>query len=321
MKAAVVTQAGAAPVYADFADPAAAPGHVLIDVEACALSHVTRGRASGTHYSSSGAFPFVAGVDGVGRREDGARVYFFAPEAPFGGLAQRTLVAESHCVALPEFPDSLDARTAAAIAIPGMSSWAALTERAHFKAGETVLVNGATGASGFLAVQIAKHLGAAKVIATGRHAPTLAALEAAGADAVISLEQDDAARVRALEPHFRAGVDVVLDYLWGASAQTLLTTAAKTLPDAYPLRFVQIGSISGTQIDLPGAVLRASAISLLGSGIGSVPLSRLMNALREVMLAAEPARLRIDTRHVALADIAEGWALNDARARTVITMT
>ncbi|QGZ64907.1 quinone oxidoreductase family protein [Paraburkholderia acidisoli] len=318
MKAAVVTQAGAAPAYADFADPAATPGHRLIDVDASALSHVTRGRASGTHYSSSGAFPFVAGVDGVGRGENGERVYFFAPAAPFGGLAERTLVADSHCVALPA---SLDARTAAAIAIPGMSSWAALTERAHFKAGETVLVNGATGASGFLAVQIAKHLGAAKVIATGRHAPTLAALEAAGADAVVSLDQDAAALTGALESHCRAGVDVVLDYLWGESAQMLLTTAAKTLPEAWPLRFVQIGSISGTHIDLPGAVLRASAITLLGSGIGSVPLSRLMNALREVMLAAAPAKLRIETREVALANIAEGWKRHDARARTVVTMS
>lgn len=317
MKAAVVTQKGVKPVYADFADPVAAPGYALIDVEASALSHVTRGRASGAHYSASSVFPFVAGVDGVGRREDGSRAYFFAPEAPFGGLAQRTRVAEANCVALPE---ALDPHVAAAIAIPGMSSWAALTERAHFQPGETVLVNGATGASGFLAVQIAKHMGAAKVIATGRHAPTLAALEAAGADVVISLDQDADSLANALTTHLRNGVDVVLDYLWGKSAQTLLATAAKALPDAYPLRFVQIGSISGTQIDLPGAVLRASAITLMGSGIGSVSMPRLLDAIRSVLHAALPAKLHVEIRGVPLADIAAHWDANDTRARTVFTM-
>lgn len=318
MKAAVVTGPGETPVLADFDEPVATPGYALIDVEAAALSHVTRAKASGTHYSSSGGFPFVAGVDGVGRREDGTRVYFFAPKAPFGALAQRTLVPEANCVALP---DALDAHTAAAIAIPGMSSWAALTERARFVAGETVLVNGATGASGRLAVRIAKHLGAAKVIATGRHAGTLAALEAEGADCVISLDQDERALSHAFEPHLRDGVDVVLDYLWGSSARTLLIGAARNLAEGYPLRFVQIGAIGGGTLELPAAVLRASAITLLGSGIGSIPLERLLNAVREVLHAALPARLRIDMRTVPLADLREHWADTGSRSRTVFTVT
>ncbi|TDV05547.1 quinone oxidoreductase family protein [Paraburkholderia caballeronis] len=317
MKAAVVNGPGATPVYADFEAPAAADGYALIDVNAAALSHVTRAKAAGTHYSSSGGFPFVAGVDGVGRRDDGTRVYFFAPKAPFGSLAQRTLAPAANCVPLP---DALDASVAAAIAIPGMSSWAALVERAKFVAGETVLVNGATGASGQLAVQIAKHLGPAKVIATGRHAETLAALETLGADCVIPLDQDERALSRAFEPHLRDGVDVVLDYLWGSSARTLLVGAATHLPEGHPLRFVQIGSIGGGTLELPAAVLRASAIALLGSGIGSVPLDRLLNAVREVLHAALPAGLRIDTRTVPLADVGAHWDDTGSRARTVFTV-
>jgi NADPH:quinone reductase-like Zn-dependent oxidoreductase len=316
MKAAVVTRKGNAPVYASFDDPTPLAGHTVVDVVASALSHVTRSRASGTHYSSSGALPFVAGVDGVGRRADGSPVYFFAPAAPFGGLAERTLVPDAHCVALPE---SLAPHVAAALAIPGMSSWAALKERAHFVAGETVLINGATGASGMLAVQIAKHLGAAKVIATGRHRPTLAALQTLGADSVISLEEDEDALSDAFMERFRGGVDVVLDYLWGASAQALLIGAAKALPDAYPLRFVQIGSIGGGALELPSAALRASAITLMGSGIGSVPLARLLQAVKEVLDAAIPARLQIETHTAPLADIASNWANVDGRARTVLT--
>ncbi|KVH60096.1 quinone oxidoreductase family protein [Burkholderia cepacia] len=318
MKAAVVTGAGVRPVHMEFDAPHAMPGHSLIDVTASALSRIAQGRAAGTHYSSDGRYPFVVGVDGVGRRlDDGQRVYFFGAPAPFGAMAERTIALDTQCVPLP---DTLDDVTAAAIAIPGMSSWAALTERARLVAGETVLVNGATGTSGRLAVRIAKHLGAAKVIATGRNAAALQALLNAGADAVVSLQQDDAHLARALEPHFRAGVDVVLDYLWGASAQTLLVAAAKATPDGRRLRFVQIGSIGGADVLLPGAVLRATAIELMGSGIGSVSLPRLLASVRGVFDAAGPAGLTIDTRTVPLSAVGEHWSDTSSLVRPVFTM-
>lgn len=317
MKAAVVKGAGERPVHMEFEPPRAMPDHCLIDVTASALSRLAQARASGTHYSSGGRYPFVVGVDGVGRRDDGQRVYFFGPPAPFGAMAERTIAPDAHCVPLP---DALDDVTAAAIAIPAMSSWAALTERARLAPGETVLVNGATGASGRLAVRIAKHLGAAKVVATGRNAGALEALQHAGADAVVSLRQDDAHLARALEPHFRAGVDVVLDYLWGASAQALLIAAAKATPAGRRLRFVQIGSIGGADVLLPGAVLRATAIELMGSGLGSVSLPRLLVAVRGVFGAADAAGLAIDTRAVPLSAVDEHWADADSQVRPVFTM-
>ncbi|KVC69504.1 alcohol dehydrogenase [Burkholderia ubonensis] len=317
MKAAIVNGAGERPVHAEFESPHALPGHRLVDVSACALSRLAQARASGSHYSSTGGFPFVAGVDGAGRLEDGRRVYFLGPLAPFGAMAERTIVPDAQCVPLP---DALDDVTAAAIAIPGMSSWAALTERARVAAGETVLVNGATGASGRLAVRIAKHLGAAKVIATGRNAAVLAALQSAGADAVVSLQQDDAHLARALELHFRAGVDVVLDYLWGPSARALLVTAAQAVPEGRPLRFVQIGSIGGAEVSLPGAVLRATAITLLGSGIGSIALPRLLDAARAVFDAVGPARLHLDTQAVPLADVDRYWGDASPLVRPVFVM-
>jgi NADPH:quinone reductase-like Zn-dependent oxidoreductase len=144
MKAAVVHAAGQAPVFADFATPEAQPGEVRVQVIASALSQLTRARASGAHYSAAGSFPLVPGVDGTGLL-DGRPVYFLLPRAPFGAMADYAVVPESHCIPLPA---GLDPVTAAVIANPGMSSWAALTERARFAAGETVLINGATGASG-----------------------------------------------------------------------------------------------------------------------------------------------------------------------------
>ncbi|RKF50743.1 zinc-binding alcohol dehydrogenase family protein [Paraburkholderia fungorum] len=314
MKAAVVKAAGEPPVYADFDRPDPRPGHRVVDVTASALSHVTRSKASGSHYSSKGTFPFVAGLDGAGRCEDGQRVYFFWPQAPFGAMAQQCLVSEANCVLLP---DTVDDVTAAAIAIPGMSSWAALVERARFVAGETVLINGATGTSGRLAVQIAKHLGAGKIIATGRNAAVLASLKHAGADVAISLEQDADALSHAFASQFHEGVDVVLDYVWGASALSLLIAAARTLAEDAPLRFVQIGAISGADLLLPAAVLRSAPISLLGSGIGSLPLPRVLHTMQQVFDATARAGLQIATEAVPLADLGAHWGVPDSRQRTV----
>ena len=315
MKAAIVVEAGRAPVWGDFRDPVATAGHALVRVTAASISHVTRSRASGSHYSSDGAVDFVAGVDGCGLAQDGRRVYFILPEAPFGAMAESTLVDERRCLPLP---DDLGEETAAAMAIPGMSSWAALVERAQLRAGETVLVNGATGASGRLAIQIAKHLGAGRVVATGRRTQAFDDLRRLGADATIALTDDRDALENALKQEFRQGIDIVLDYLWGASAETAMVAAAKAGPEAVPIRFVQIGAVSGANITLPSAALRSSALQLMGSGIGSVPLPRMLAALHGVLTAAPAAGFEIATRSVPLADVGEAWTAADAEARIVL---
>jgi NADPH:quinone reductase-like Zn-dependent oxidoreductase len=310
MKAALVTGPGIVPACAEFPTPPARPGLDRIAVSAAAISHVTRARAAGGHYSSSADFPFIAGVDGVGRREDGSRVYFAMPEAPLGSMAEVTLVRGDQIVPLP---DGLDDATAAAIAIPGASSWVAFTERAKLERGQTVLINGATGAAGSLAVKIARHLGAARIIATGRNEAVLATL---GADATLPLAAPDLAR-RAAE-HFAAGVDIVIDYLWGESAEQLLIAAAKASPDHHAVRYIEIGSASGGEITLPSPVLRSTAITLMGSGLGSIPLPRFIARAGEMIAAATAAGLTLSTRAVPLADIATAWA--DDGTRTVITM-
>jgi len=314
MKAAIVQQAGQSPVYGEFEAPVPAAGEHRIAVIASAISQVAKSRASGTHYSASGQFPFVVGIDGVGRRDDDARVYFALPRAPFGSMAELTVVPAAQCVPLP---DDLDDVTAAAIANPGLSSWAALTERAKLRAGETVLINGATGIAGRLAVQIARYLGARKVIAAGRNAEALGTL---GADVAIALVADDTALERSFKMQFAEGVDVVLDYLWGASAERLLIAAAKAGPDAVPIRFVQIGSVSGSDITLPSAVLRSSAIELMGSGIGSIPLDRLIKATSDLLQATIPGGFKIAVNPVPLNEIEQAWASDDSSRRSVMTM-
>ena len=316
MKAALVKGPSATPVYADFTEPTVTEGTARVAVTASALSHITKSRASGKHYSSSGEFPLVPGMDGVGTLEDGKRVYFVLPEAPFGGMADYCLVKQQRCIPLPP---ELDDVTAAAIAIPGMSSWAAFVERAKLVKGETVLINGATGSSGSLAVQIAKYLGAGKVIATGRNAEALQTMQTLGADVTISLAQDAAAIESEFRTHFRDGVGVVLDYLWGQSAEQLLAAAGQVAPDAVPIRFIQIGAIGGSTIRLPGATLRSTAIELMGSGIGSIPMSRIFDAITQVLNAAVSGGFKIATKVVPLSQVESHWTDVETRARTVFT--
>lgn len=316
MKAAIVNQAGANPVYGEFAEPVPRADQFLIDVRAAALSPLTRGRAAGSHYSAQNGYPQVVGVDGVGTLA-GQRVYFVLPEPPQGSMAERVAIVPERCVMLP---DGLDDLAAAALANPGMSSWAALRHRAKLAAGETVLVNGATGSAGRLAVQIARHLGARKVIATGRNPAALQGLARLGVDATISLAQEPAALEAACAEHFAQGIDVVLDYLWGASAATLLTAAAKTAKDGVPLRYVEIGAASGDDITLPGAVLRASAISLMGSGIGSVTMAHLLRSIEELFQAAQGSGFEIGTRAVPLSGVERAWGEQDSSVRTVFTL-
>ncbi len=318
MKAAIVLEPGKTPVFADFNDPVPQVGDELVKIAASALSQVTKSRASGSHYTSPGSLPAVVGMDGVGRTQDGRRVYFVMPKAPFGGMAEKVVVRREQCVPLQ---DDVDDVTAAAIAIPGMSSWAALKERAHLVAGENVLINGATGTAGRLAVQIAKHMGAKRVIATGRDLAALEQVKALGADATISLLQSPKDLETAFMEQFGGeGVDVVLDYLWGQTAEVLIVAAAKAGKDAVPIRFVQIGASSGGNITLPSAALRSSALVLMGSGIGSIPLEGMLGAIHGVMQAAVPAKLKIKTEIVPLTKVEETWNKDSGRSRVVFVM-
>ena len=317
MKAAIVAQAGSTPVYGDFNEPAPSSGENRIAVTAAALSPVVKARVSGAHYSAPGDFPFVAGIDGVGRRDDGSRVYFILPKAPYGSMAERVVVPSSQCVPVP---DGLDDVAAAAIANPGLSSWAALKERARFAPGETVLVNGATGTSGRLAVQIAKRLGAGKVIATGRNAAALQSLKAIGADETILLVENTDALDAAFKEHFTAGVDVVLDYLWGKSAERLLIAGAKTAKEGVPIRFIQVGNASGANITLPAAALRSAPVELMGSGLGSVPFHRIVGAIEELLQAAVKGGFEIATRTVPLSEVEQAWPGDACFPRVVFTV-
>jgi NADPH:quinone reductase-like Zn-dependent oxidoreductase len=231
-------------------------------------------------------------------------------------MAEKAVVPSSQCAIVPE---GLDDITAAAIAIPGMSSKVALKERANFTVAETVLVNGATGTSGCLAVQVAKYLGAKKVIATGRHAATLRSIKAVGADETLLNENRDALE-NDFKEQFAGGVDVILDYLCGQSAESLLIAASRAGTDK-PIRFIQIGTASGAIISLSGAILHCStAIELKGSGLGSVPVNRIVTGIEGVLHAAVAGHFQMATKPVPLSEVERVWSSNTYMPRIVFTI-
>jgi NADPH2:quinone reductase len=317
MYAAVVHAFDAPPRYTTFAEPMVGDGELLVTVSAAGLHPIVKTLAKGAHYGSSGDLPFIAGIDGVGKLEDGTRVYFGIARSPFGTFSERSLAASWMCLPLPE---AIDDVTAAGIANPAMSSWAALTARAKFVAGESVLILGATGVAGQLAVQVAKRFGARRIIAAGRNPHALQKLKSLGADAVISLEQDPAPFVSAIRTEIaEAGVDVVLDYLWGQPAELVLQAIGqKGLRKASSrVRFIQIGESAGKTISLPAATLRSSGLELLGSGFGSASLDQIRVALSEFFEVAAKEPFQFHTRVAPLRDVKQLWNNKEEGTRLV----
>src|SRR6202161_4145084 len=153
MHAAVVTAFGSAPRYLEFPTPVPAGDHeMLVGVLAAGLHPRVRSQANGSHYTSSDELPLVPGIDGVGRAPDGTLRYFILPDTTMGAMAEQTVIDLRRSVVLP---DGSDPVLIAAAMNPAMSSWLALRQRIDFTAGQRVLVLGATGNAGRMAIQVA----------------------------------------------------------------------------------------------------------------------------------------------------------------------
>jgi NADPH2:quinone reductase len=319
MHAAVLHTIGTVPRCEEFPEPVIGDkdGEVLVHVHAASLKPIDKQLASGSHYASHSKFPCVCGTDGVGHLDNGQRVFFGGPRPPYGAMAQRTVVPRAFTFPLPE---NVTDETAAALPNPGVSAWLSLAYRAKLVPGESVLILGATGVTGKLAVRIAKLLGAARVVAAGRNPQTLETLRDQGADSVISLAlpatELSEAFAREAGP---SGFQVVIDYVWGQPAQAFLMAITRREFAAIQseTRFVQVGESAAATITLPAAVLRSTAITILGTA-GIPARDVLADAFQRVMAHAATGELRIDTEKVPMADIESAWQRERPGCRLVI---
>ena len=316
MHAAVVRSFDAPPRYESFPSPQPSGEHeIAVDVLAAGLHPRVRSGASGAHYTSTGALPLIPGIDGVGRSEAGELVYFVAFDGAFGSLAERTVVDRRRAVALP---DDADVVAIAAAMNPGMSAWMALRKRISFEAGQTVLVLGATGNAGRMAVQIAKLLGAGYVVAAGRDRERLSKLTSLGADEVVSLAGEPDEIARALAPA-AADVDVVIDYLWGSVSDHAIPALVNARAEpSKPLFWIQIGSMAGATITLPSAALRAANLQLLGSGQGSLPTAAIVAELPALAAQITAGSFAVDPLPTPLRDVEPAWQAPTAPGQRVV---
>jgi NADPH:quinone reductase-like Zn-dependent oxidoreductase len=321
MKAAVMYQKGELPQYADFQEPIAQNSdEVLVTVKAVAIKHFDKGRASGKHYSSDAPMEGgrVIGGDGVCLLADGTRVYGMGVS---GMLAEKAVIEKTRIVKLPA---GISDAAAAALANAVIGAAMGLKFKAEIQPGDVVLINGATGFTGRVAVQIAKHYGAKKVIATGRNQQSLHDLLELGADEIISVKQEDEQFIKQLKAvHETSPFDVIIDYLWGHTAEMILAVLMGKGSFTHKTRFVSVGSMAGDLIQLSAANLRSVDLQLTGSGLGSWSKDQVRKLFSEILpemfqLAAD--KLKVETVEVKLADIAELWDLDVADGRRLVVI-
>lgn len=322
MKAAVVYKKGELPKYAEFPEPIALnENEVLVSIKAVAITNLDKGIVSGDHYSSEkeNQNGFIVGSDGIGVLENGTRVY---ARGISGTIAEKALVEQNRMVVLP---DGIDDATAAAMPNAVAGSAMALRFRAGIKPGETVLINGATGFTGQMAVQIAKHYGAKNIIVTGRNEKALKNLLEIGADQIVSLKQEDESFVSQLkEIHKNTPIDIVIDYLWGHSAELILSFLKGNGNFTHKTRYVSVGSMSGDTIQLSAQILRSVDLQLSGSGLGSWTKEEVKllfsEILPEMFLLASKNILKVNIETVNLYDIEKMWnaELPDAKRLVVL---
>jgi len=321
MKAAVIYRAGALPEYTDVDEPVVQnENELLITVKAAAIKHLDRSIASGKYYSSDDKKTAkIPGGDGVGVLADGTRVYSMG----IGGmLAEKAIIERERVVKLPS---NLDDATAAAMANAVIGSAMGLRFKADIQQGDVVLINGATGFTGRVAVQIAKHYGAKKVIATGRNEQSLESLLSLGADEIISVKQSDEHFLAQLKDiHKNTPIDVIIDYLWGHTAEMILAILKGKGSFTHKTRFVSIGAMTGDLIQLSAVNLRSVDLQLTGSGLGSWSKEQVRKLFTEILpemfqLAAD-GKLKVETIKVNLKDIETLWNINVEDGKRIVVI-
>lgn len=319
MKAAVLHKIGDIPQYEDFTDPSPGMDDVLLDVKAVPLENVDQMIARGQHFASRqflSELPTIVGLRGVGERSDGQLVGFSSSKAPYGAMAEKTVVPKESTILIP---DGISAETAAALPSSALTSLFPLKWGVNMEPGNTVLINGATGVSGKLAVQIAKLLGAGRVIGTGRNEKSLKRIKELGADIVVDLKQSKEDLNTSFKKVINEGVDIILDFLWGDPTEALIKAL---VPQEISLngqrtQLVQIGEKAGSKLSLSADALRTSGLVISGGASGITPES-LSEGANLVWEWIKENKLFMDMEIIPLQDIESVWKRSDFQGKRIV---
>jgi NADPH:quinone reductase-like Zn-dependent oxidoreductase len=321
MKAAVIHEFGSVPRYKNFTDPVTEAGDLIVDVKAVTLENFDRVTAQGAHYASRHMFPqfpAIVGHTGVATLPDGKLVAFGGTRPPYGTMAEKAIIPKEYAAYASPVPEGVEPEVAAALPSSALTSLLPLRWGVKLERGQTVLVQGATGVAGKLAVQIARLLGAGKIVGTGREESILRSLPGLGASAIIDIKQPDADICEAFARESGDGYDVVLDFLWGRPTELLfkaLTPSSASFAKRRT-RYVQLGQAAGPAISLLAEALRTSGLEITGI-VGPSP-EALREAIQQVWAWIREGKLTIDIEKMCLRDIAEAWDRKTPGKRIVI---
>jgi NADPH2:quinone reductase len=302
MRAALIEQIGEPPVVGEAAEPQRGPGQALVQVTAAPVNPVDIAVSKGTYPAGSPQPPYVPGREAVGRvlegdaLEPGTQIWFMSDVN--GCMAEYAVAAEDTAV---ELPDGTDHALAGALGIAGLTGWLAVEWRAHVREGDRVLVLGATGMVGLVAVQAARILGAGRIAAAGRDPEALDAARAAGAHATVVLEGGVEQMQKAFEDACDGRPNVVIDPLWGVPARAAIEAAA------FSARHVQLGQSAGPEVALGSGPIRTKSLAILGLTIGQVPREIKAAAHRKLLHHATSGALSIERETLPLDWVGEAW--------------
>ena len=305
MRAAVIEQIGEPPSAGEAPDPTRGEGQALVEVTAAPINPIDVAIGAGKFYAGSPEVPYVPGKEGFGRvleadgHEPGTRVYFETPGGlgGNGSFGERAVVAAEELVAVE---DEIDDALAASLGIAGLAAWLSLEWRAKLAQGETVLVLGASGAVGILAVQAAKLMGAGRVVAAARDAEALERARERGADATVDLGAGGHL-TEAFREAAGGGLDVIVDPLWGPPAVAALQAANQ---DA---RLVHLGQSAAPEATIPSGPLRGNTLTILGHTSLTASREVKSEAYLKLVSHAAAGRLVLDTETLALDDVSDAW--------------
>jgi len=297
VRAALIREVGGAPEVGEVAEPAGDSVGVL----AAPINPIDLAVSRGILATGHPELPYVPGCEAVGRTADGRVVWIFGGalgRTADGAMAERVALGDAHAI---EIPDDADPALAAALGIAGLAGWLPFAWRAPLRGGENVLVLGATGSVGIVAVQTAKLLGAARVVAAGRSAAGLERAREYGADATLRLDEVDDL-VEAFKDAFDGeGPSYVFDPLWGEPAAAAVQAAA---PRA---TVVNLGQSAGATAELASTAVRFKNLSILGHTNFAVPVDELAEHYRRLVAHAVAGEIRLDIERVPLDSVADAW--------------